>query len=112
MRAGESQRGDSCGVSRAARKFARAGNSNRAGGDRKNRPPATVRCRRGMNMAVLKHDAYGKSQVRLTKVTRRGDGVHELAEMSVDVQLEGEFARCYTHGDNTNIVATDSMKNT
>src|SRR5436190_23942298 len=62
-------------------------------------------------MAVLKHNSYGKSHVRLTKVTRHGER-HELKEISVDVALEGDFARCYTHGDNSNIVATDSMKNT
>ena len=62
-------------------------------------------------MAVLKSNMYGKSQVRLTKVTRNGQR-HELKEMYVNVILRGEFQRCYTHGDNSNIVATDSMKNT
>jgi len=62
-------------------------------------------------MAVLKSNSYGKSHVRLTKVTRQGD-LHELKEISVHVQLEGDFAACYTHGDNSKIIATDSMKNT
>jgi urate oxidase len=64
-----------------------------------------------MNMAALTKNSYGKSQVRLTKVNREG-AHHELKEMSVNVVLEGEFARCYTHGDNSRIIATDSMKNT
>src|SRR2546421_2260404 len=62
-------------------------------------------------MGVLKSNSYGKSHVRLTKVTRRGER-HELKELSVDIELKGDFARCYTHGDNSRIVATDSMKNT
>jgi urate oxidase len=59
----------------------------------------------------LAGNSYGKSDVRLTKVTRNGDR-HELLEFSVDVQLNGDFSRSYTHGDNSSIVATDSMKNT
>jgi urate oxidase len=59
---------------------------------------------------VLTHHAYGKSQIRLTRVTRHADR-HDLKELSVAVQLEGEFAASYLAGDNRNIVATDSMKN-
>ncbi len=60
---------------------------------------------------VLSHNAYGKSQVRLTHVARRGDR-HELKELSVAVQLEGDFAAAYVVGDNRKVVATDTMKNT
>ena len=60
---------------------------------------------------VLTRNAYGKSKVRLTKVTRRPDR-HDLVEWSVDVQLEGNFAAAYTDGDNRLVVATDTMKNT
>ena len=59
----------------------------------------------------LTANSYGKSDVRLTKVIRNGDH-HELLEFSVDILLHGEFERSYTHGDNSSIVATDSMKNT
>jgi urate oxidase len=59
----------------------------------------------------LTSNHYGKSEVRLTKVIRNGDR-HELLEFSVDILLSGDFARSYTHGDNTQIIATDSMKNT
>jgi urate oxidase len=61
---------------------------------------------------VLAHNAYGKSNVRLTKVTRHPDGRHDLLEVSVDIELQGDFARSYTHGDNSALVATDTMKNT
>ncbi|MDB5322565.1 MAG: urate oxidase [Phycisphaerales bacterium] len=56
-------------------------------------------------------NTYGKSNVRLTKVTRHVDR-HDLTELSVDITLTGNFERSYTHGDNSNVVATDSMKNT
>src|SRR4030095_10045063 len=61
--------------------------------------------------AKLCSNSYGKSNVRLTKVTRLPDR-HELKELSVDVQLFGDFADTYLTGDNSKIVATDSMKNT
>src|SRR3954470_3496069 len=61
---------------------------------------------------VLRHNSYGKSDVRMTKVVRNADGRHDLYEFSVDAQLEGDFAEAYTEGDNTKLVATDSMKNT
>jgi urate oxidase len=57
------------------------------------------------------HNSYGKSAIRLTKVTRHRDR-HDLAELSVSITLLGDFARSYTHGDNSLVVATDSMKNT
>src|SRR4051812_13305466 len=66
---------------------------------------------RKTEMAKLSNNSYGKSQVRLTKVTR-GEKQHELKELSVAIELEGDFARSYTHGDNSLIVATDTMKNT
>jgi urate oxidase len=61
--------------------------------------------------AKLAGNSYGKSDVRVTKVIRNGDH-HQLMEFSVDVQLNGEFSESYTHGDNSSIIATDSMKNT
>src|SRR5688500_15489510 len=61
---------------------------------------------------TLAHNAYGKSHVRLTKVTRHPDGRHDLLEVSVDIELQGAFDKSYTHGDNSMLVATDTMKNT
>jgi urate oxidase len=62
-------------------------------------------------MPTLGFNSYGKSRVRLTKVVRRGP-VHELFEIDADVQLQGAFERAYTHGDNRDVIATDSIKNT
>ena len=60
---------------------------------------------------VLTHNGYGKSRVRLTKVERHADR-HDLFEWSIDVQLSGDFAPAYSVGDNRQVVATDTMKNT
>lgn len=59
----------------------------------------------------LTHNAYGKSRVRLTKVVRDG-ARHELFEFDVAVELEGAFAAAYNEGDNRNVIATDTIKNT
>jgi urate oxidase len=64
-----------------------------------------------MPAAVLTHNSYGKSLVRLTKVIHRGD-VHDLIELSANIALEGDFAAAYESGDNRKVIATDSMKNT
>lgn len=61
--------------------------------------------------AKLVDHSYGKSQVRLTKVTRQADR-HDLKELTVNIQLEGDFDASYFTGDNRQVVATDSMKNT
>lgn len=59
---------------------------------------------------VLGRHNYGKSGVRLVKVTRRPDR-HEVRDLNVDVALEGDFTAAYTTGDNTGMLATDSMRN-
>lgn len=59
----------------------------------------------------LAAQSYGKSQVRLTKVTRHPDR-HDLAELTVDIVLEGAFEASYLAGDNRLVIATDTMKNT
>jgi urate oxidase len=61
--------------------------------------------------AVLDGNSYGKSRVRLVKVTRRED-LHDLAELTVDVRFEGDFDAVHTSGDNRNVLPTDTMKNT
>ncbi|HEY9682172.1 MAG TPA: urate oxidase [Drouetiella sp.] len=59
---------------------------------------------------VLVQNAYGKSRVRVSKLTRANDR-HVFKEVCVDIQLKGDFERTYTAGDNSQVVATDSMKN-
>jgi len=60
---------------------------------------------------VLSHAGYGKSEVRLVKVSRRPGG-HEIRDLTVDVGLTGDFDAAYTEGDNTGLLATDTMRNT
>lgn len=60
---------------------------------------------------VLRDAGYGKSEVRLVKVSRRTGG-HDLLDLTVDVGLEGDFDAAYTEGDNTGLLATDTMRNT
>jgi urate oxidase len=59
----------------------------------------------------LNHQQYGKARVRVMKVTRTAQQ-HEIKEVNVMVMLEGDFASSYTEGDNSKVVATDTMKNT
>ena len=63
-----------------------------------------------MFVKIVDHN-YGKSSVRVTRVRRLADR-HELVEMRIEINLTGSFERSYTHGDNSSVVATDSMKNT
>ena len=46
---------------------------------------------------VLGRNSYGKSRVRLVKVTRRADR-HDICDLTVDVALEGDFAAAHTAG--------------
>ncbi len=59
---------------------------------------------------VLSQHTYGKSRIRLTKVTRRPER-HDVRELTIDIALQGDFDRSYTSGDNRLIIPTDTMKN-
>lgn len=59
----------------------------------------------------LTQDSYGKSAVRVAKITRHGD-YHEFKEVHIAIQLEGDFETVYTEGDNSKVLPTDTMKNT
>lgn len=59
----------------------------------------------------ISHNNYGKSKVRILKVTKKTD-VHEIKEMTVNIQLEGDFEKVHTDGDNRKVLPTDTMKNT
>jgi urate oxidase len=67
-------------------------------------------------MSELSWNRYGKSRVRLVKVKRPSAGApdapHDLVDLTLDVQLEGDFAAVYVDGDNRPCIATDTMKNT
>jgi len=60
---------------------------------------------------ILLDNSYGASEVRLIKVRRMQDR-HELKELAVGIQFEGEFQNSYTTGDNRSILPADTIKNT
>src|SRR5580658_1029476 len=60
---------------------------------------------------ALAQNRYGKSRVRLVRVKRHADR-HDFQEWSVEILLQGDFESCFTDGDNSKILATDTMKNT
>jgi urate oxidase len=62
-------------------------------------------------MARLGDNRYGKSRVRLSRITRHGDR-HDFNEWSVRVLLEGGFETSFTDADNSKLLPTDTMKNT
>lgn len=59
----------------------------------------------------LAANRYGKSRVRLMRVTKHEDH-HDLDEWTVQVLLSGDFEEAHTLGDNAKILPTDTMKNT
>ncbi len=60
---------------------------------------------------TLAENNYGKSRVRLVRVTRREDR-HELKDITVGIQLRGDFEAAHIAGDNRKVLPTDTMKNT
>jgi urate oxidase len=67
-------------------------------------------------MASLGENRYGKSRVRLSRITRLNDPEkgdrHEFNEWTVRVLLHGAFEPSFTDADNSCLLPTDTMKNT
>ncbi|HUA92102.1 MAG TPA: urate oxidase [Terracidiphilus sp.] len=67
-------------------------------------------------MARLAENRYGKSRVRLSRITRlkgpNGGDRHEFQEWTVQVLLQGDFDTSFTAADNSKVLPTDTMKNT
>jgi urate oxidase len=65
---------------------------------------------------VLGPNQYGKAECRLVRVTRGTapdqPGRHVIEDLNVTSQLRGDFEACHTVGDNSQVVATDTQKNT
>ena len=62
-------------------------------------------------MAALASTGYGKCDVRLMRVDRDGER-YSVTELRVNVELQLSSSQDYERGDNSDVVATDSMKNT
>ncbi|CAH9065636.1 unnamed protein product [Cuscuta europaea] len=55
---------------------------------------------------------HGKARVRVARVWREGDGTHHFSEWNVSISLLSDCLPAYISGDNSDVVATDTMKNT
>ncbi len=62
-------------------------------------------------LIVLGQNNYGKSEIRVFKVNRDTDW-HEVWDLDVRVSLEGDFEAAHVAGDNSQLLATDTMRNT
>ena len=65
----------------------------------------------GADDIVLGRTSYGKSEVRVVKVNRDTPR-HTIHDLDVAVALEGDFAAAHLDGDNRQLLATDTMRNT
>ena len=63
---------------------------------------------------VLGANQYGKAETHVVRVTKGGPegAVHDIKDMTVSVALAGDFAATHLIGDNSNVVPTDTQKNT
>lgn len=59
----------------------------------------------------LGSNRWGKSEVRVSKVYR-GEDADDFSDVTVQVLLEGQVAAAHTHGDNSAVLPTDTMRNT
>lgn len=59
----------------------------------------------------FEYTGYGKNYVKLLYLRRDGD-IHFVKELEVSTELTLNNVKDYTHGDNSDIIATDSQKNT
>jgi urate oxidase len=55
-------------------------------------------------------NSYGKGRVRVMRIHRDGER-HDVSQLDIKAMVEGDFARTYTHHDNSNTVSTDTIKN-
>lgn len=60
---------------------------------------------------VLGPNQYGKAEVRLVRIDR-DSARHVITDLNVTTQLRGDFEAAHSAGDNSNVVATDTQKNT
>jgi urate oxidase len=62
-------------------------------------------------MIELGPNRYGKAAIRLVRVGRDATP-HRLRDLTVAIALEGDFTSAHVDGDNSLVIATDTMKNT
>ena len=62
-------------------------------------------------MIELGRNRYGKAAIHVVRVAR-DPAAHRVRDVIAAVALEGDFDAAHTDGDNSLVVATDTMKNT
>ena len=60
---------------------------------------------------VLGPHQYGKAETRLVRIYRDGP-THQIRDLNVSTSLRGDFADAYLHGDQAQVIPTDTQKNT
>ncbi|HEY7008454.1 MAG TPA: urate oxidase [Jatrophihabitantaceae bacterium] len=63
-------------------------------------------------MAIsLGANQYGKAENRVVRIYR-DTARHEIVDLNVSTSLRGDFAAAHTHGDQADVLPTDTQKNT
>lgn len=60
---------------------------------------------------VLGANQYGKAETRVVRICRDGDR-HQIRDLNVSTSLRGDFAAAHVHGNQANVLPTDTQKNT
>jgi urate oxidase len=60
---------------------------------------------------VLGPHQYGKAETRLVRIYRDGPE-HQIRDLNVSTSLRGDFAGAHLHGDQAQVLPTDTQKNT
>ena len=60
---------------------------------------------------VLGPNSYGKSETRVVRIVRDTPR-HEIRDLNVSTALRGDFAAAHTDGDQSDVLPTDTQKNT
>jgi urate oxidase len=60
---------------------------------------------------VLGPNRYGKAESRVVRI-ERDTPRHEIRDLNVSTSLRGDFAAAHTHGDQSQVLPTDTQKNT
>ena len=60
---------------------------------------------------VIAGNQYGKAENRVVRIYRESPR-HEIRDLNVSTVLRGDFAGAHTHGDQSDVLPTDTQKNT
>ena len=60
---------------------------------------------------ILGDNQYGKAESRVVRIVR-DTARHEIHDLNVTTALRGPFGPAYLEGDQSNVLPTDTQKNT